>query len=360
MMIRRHYSNYKQKPKHKQKGVALLVIMLIVAIVTVLATEMVGRLQLNMARTINIKGNNQAYWYAIGSEEYARKSLGDLKTLDPSTINLSQPWAQEFNFPIEGGSIQAQLYDLHACFNLNSLGPASNAPPTGTSTNPPPPVNNQTQSANRASTSSNINTTRDALNRLISLAGRDEIDNFTADTVADSLADWLDEDSEIRPFGAEDSDYESQQFPYSAANSLMTNSSELRLVNGVELRWLNLVMPLTCVIPNESTLNINVNTLTAEQAIVLAAIADISVEDARSLINARPIDGYNTVADFLRDPSLQNMNEQQKTWITVKSNYFMLDTKTRYNGSKFNMSTIFNVFNDDGVEVVSREFRSAN
>ena len=40
-----------------------------------------------------------------------------------------------------------------------------------------------------------------------------EMDSFTADTVRDSLADWLDEDDNLRGFGAEDRDYESLPAP---------------------------------------------------------------------------------------------------------------------------------------------------
>jgi general secretion pathway protein K len=62
----------------KQKGVALIIVLMIVALVTVLATEMAGRLQLQVKRASNIKDNNQAYWYAMGAEQFARKSLSDL------------------------------------------------------------------------------------------------------------------------------------------------------------------------------------------------------------------------------------------------------------------------------------------
>ncbi|GBL04388.1 type II secretion system minor pseudopilin GspK [Glaciecola sp. KUL10] len=330
-------------PKRKQKGVALLVIMLIVAIVTVLATEMVGRLQLNMARTTNIKANNQAYWYAVSAEEFARKRLGDLKTLDPSSINLSQPWAQVFAFPLEDGGIQAELIDLHACFNLNSVANPPPPPPSGAGNTP----------------TTGINSEIEAFNRLLQLANAELIDTFTADTVADSLADWIDDDSQLKPFGAEDADYESLQFPYNAANAPMTNASEFRLINGVDISWLSSVMPLICAIPNVTVLKVNINTIKPEHAIVLAAIANISIEDATRLISARPADGYANIADFLSNPEVKNLNDVQKSWLSIKSDYFMLDTKTRYNGSSFNMTSIFNVFDASNVEVISREFRSA-
>ena len=63
------------KNQRKQQGVALIIVLLIVAIVSVLATEMGSRLQLQIKRASNIKENNQAYWYAMGAEQYAQKSI---------------------------------------------------------------------------------------------------------------------------------------------------------------------------------------------------------------------------------------------------------------------------------------------
>ncbi|WP_239059077.1 hypothetical protein [Colwellia sp. Arc7-D] len=48
------------------KGVALITVMLIIALIAILATQMTARLQLQMQRTTNIGSNQQAYWYAMG------------------------------------------------------------------------------------------------------------------------------------------------------------------------------------------------------------------------------------------------------------------------------------------------------
>ena len=45
----------------QQRGVALIIVLLIVALVSVLATQMGSRLQLQVKRASNIKDNNQAY-----------------------------------------------------------------------------------------------------------------------------------------------------------------------------------------------------------------------------------------------------------------------------------------------------------
>ena len=117
--------------KKQQQGVALIIVLLVVAIVSLLATEMGGRMQLQVKRASNIKENNQAYWYAMGAEQYARKSIKKLIDNDGEVIHLDQPWNQEFVYPIDGGGIQAQLVDMQSCFNLNAVFEAT--PPQSTS-----------------------------------------------------------------------------------------------------------------------------------------------------------------------------------------------------------------------------------
>ena len=50
---------------HKQRGVALIIVFMIVALVVIIATDMGSRLQIQVKRASNIKDNNQAYWYAM-------------------------------------------------------------------------------------------------------------------------------------------------------------------------------------------------------------------------------------------------------------------------------------------------------
>ncbi|MEQ3654112.1 MAG: type II secretion system minor pseudopilin GspK [Glaciecola sp.] len=364
------------KPNSKvsrERGVALVVILLVVAIISVLATEMVGRLQLNIARTVNIKDNNQAYWYAIGAEQFAQKSLGELKTLSPDNMNLSQPWAQVFEYPIDGGGIQAELIDLQACFNLNTLGPyitpnqnPNNGGSSESSDTAPlanrtaaQPNNGQNQNPNAAA-----QTPAQAFYNLL-IKSNDNIDSYTAETLRDSLTDWLDADGNITGLGAEDADYESLTIPYVAANALMTNKSELRLIKGIEPSILRNILPFVCVIPDQefNSLQLNINTITEENAAILAAMLNLDVEDASRIIASRPEEGFENTNDFFTEPEIValNLTPEQQGWFTIKTNYFMLRIKTRYNEASFKMTSIFKLDDgDSGVSVISREFGGVN
>ena len=105
-----------------QKGVALVTVMLTVALISIIATEMTARLQLQMQRVSNVSFNQQAYWYAMGSEVFAKRVLAEIIKEEPDVTHLSQPWAQgENTFPVEGGEITGEITDLQSCFNLNAL-----------------------------------------------------------------------------------------------------------------------------------------------------------------------------------------------------------------------------------------------
>ncbi|MDN4502954.1 type II secretion system minor pseudopilin GspK [Alteromonadaceae bacterium BrNp21-10] len=320
---------------NRQKGVALIIVLLVVAIVTVLATEMGGRLQLQMRRAQNITDNNQAYWYAMGAEEFARKSITTLIAESNGVVSLSQPWAtNEFSFPVTGGSIEAKLVDMQSCFNMNALVDA-------------------TRSAGNY-------TAADAFKVLLNKVQAD-IPELNIDIMTDSLKDWLDDDDDLTGYyGAEDAEYESRLHPYLAANSLMAHKSELRLVNGAESVWINDVMPLVCAIPAEAALKINVNTIDEETLPVLqAALSDqLSDEDASSILSTRPEKGYEDINDFFNvaEVGALNLTAPHKLWFDITTHYFILHTNTRYNSARFAMSSVLKIDQNNQVKVIRREF----
>nr|WP_136250866.1 type II secretion system minor pseudopilin GspK [Ningiella ruwaisensis] len=361
--------NSRYPHQKQQQGVALVVVVLIVALVVVLATQMMGRLQLNVIRTQNIKDNNQAYWYALGAEEFARKSISQLLALSDDNINLSQPWAQTFEYPVDGGTIKAELFDMQSCFNLNAV----NAIPPSQGNNTDEqnsddddpnladelaaqPVNQERQ---QNPNNANRLPSQIAFSRLLEFYAQD---SFVVDTVTDSLIDWLDADDNPSNYGAEDLDYESLVSPYLAANNTLSSKTELRLVKGVsegiESGWLKELLPLVCVVPDQ-VMRLNVNTVTERQAPVLAALLGDTIDTAQTIIANRPPEGFNSVDDFRSLPAVSalNLTPAELEWFVIKTSYFQLSTTAKYNDARFRLVTLFEVDSgDNGVRVVRREF----
>lgn len=317
--------------QRNQKGIALIVVLLIASLVIILSTEMAGRLQLNVKRAANIKDSNQAYWYAMGAEQYATIAINKLVEDADGVIHINQAWAKtNLTFPLPNGGIQAELVDMQSCFNLNAM------------------QIQQTQGSANQSVAA-------AFHRLLTNPEY-KIPSLEADTLKDSLVDWLDEDSNLSgSFGAEDPDYESKTFPYLAANNLMVNKTELRLVNGAKLPWLTKLMPLVCAIPGVAELKINVNTLTPEHAPLLAALTGMTISTAENVIGSIP---YKTKEDFINQPEVaaQGLTQEQKDWFDVTTQYFILYTKASYNNATFAMSSVFKIDNADSIKVIRREF----
>ncbi|TWT83933.1 General secretion pathway protein K [Planctomycetes bacterium CA13] len=71
-----------------------------------------------------------------------------------------------------------------------------------------------------------VETDNIAVSLLMALPGMTE-------DVADAILDWLDEDEEVRPYGAESDYYNTLQTPYSPSNGPMQSVEELLLVRGV-------------------------------------------------------------------------------------------------------------------------------
>ena len=112
---------YKKALKHQQ-GLALITVLLVVALVTIIGTEMAIRLQMQITRSSNLQSNEQAFWYALGAEEFGKLIIRESMDADKGVIHLEQAWAMEgMVFPVEEGEIGGQISDLHSCFNLNSV-----------------------------------------------------------------------------------------------------------------------------------------------------------------------------------------------------------------------------------------------
>jgi len=321
----------------KNKGVALITVMLVVALAAILATQMLARLQLQLQRTTNINYNQQAYWYALGAEAFAQRVLLKAIEDEPDVTKLSQDWAQgETSYPVDFGQITGEIIDLQACLNLNALRVEKESNDPGTVKNP----------------------ARDALKLLIADLSVEGIGEYEAAEMADALVDWLDADSSIvSPQGAEDNDYASKEFAYLPPNNFIAGLSELRLVEHFTLPVIEALKPYVCVLPNTERHEININTLTSEQSALLAALLDITQADAEQLISAREEDGYDKIEDFFATPEFGKLsvNDDLKKQLVVDSEYFKLKSSASFNDSFFAMSSVFKVEDNKKVHVVSRK-----
>lgn len=321
---------------HSSRGAALVIVLFIVALAAVIAVEMSANLMVQVQRSTNIQGQQQAKWYAYAGEELAIKALMQNKKDNPNITTLSQAWAQQSEnvYPVDNGTLEGKIIDLQACLNLNALAikPDSNS-------------TNKTNVAHKAFF---------ALLENIEDLPSDE----SEEAMADSVFDWLDENSITYRSGAEEDEYLSREYPYMSANNLFASVSELRLVKGFNPLVMEKVLPYVCVIPGSTLLSINVNTLMPEQALLLSAFIDqLSLSGAQAVLAARPDEGFENKNDFfelVQQEGGTNIDAIEALF-SINSDNFKLQTQAHFVDMRFSMTTVLQA-NNGTVTILARRF----
>ena len=322
--------------KRESRGAALVIVLFIVALAAILAVEMSANLMVQVQKSTNLQGHQQAKWYAYGGEELAIKALKLSKDDDPDKTSLDQVWAKQGDTqsPVDNGTLSGKITDLQACLNLNALGEV-----------PDPNSTSKTNPAHKA---------------LFALL--ENIEDLPAEeseeAMADSVFDWLDENSITYRSGAEEDEYLSRDYPYMSANSLFASPSELRLVKGFNPLVMEKVLPFVCVIPGSPLLSINVNTLLPEQALILSAMIDeLSLSGAEAVIAARPETGFDSVDEFFSEVQQQGGTnlDSVKELFSINSEYFKLQTQATFVDLRFSMTTLLHAKNGE-VTILARKF----
>ena len=322
--------------KDRREGMALLVVLLLVAVLAVIAVAVLDDVRFSVRRAVNAETGAQAQWYAIGAEDMALRQIRRLHEAGPMKTPLSPEWnGRRFVFPIEEGSVTAVVRDGQACFNLNSL--VEGAPgawaarPLGVA-------------------------------QFIALARSLDIPEGRARMVADSVTDWIDSDDAPRAAGAEDAVYAPLPRPYRTAGALMIEASELRAVRGVDAAIYRALRPYVCALPIADLSPINVNTLTPDQAplIVMLGEGRVSLSAARGAVAAMPVGGWPDVDAFWNQPALREARPPQPVHdqVSVRTRYFRFEAEVAYAGAVAVRSGLIEISRDNRIHTVVARWMS--
>ena len=317
-----------------QRGIALLTVLLILAVMVIIASNMSSRLQLELRRTSNMMTHQQALWYAYGAEALVEKGLKQALK-DDDTINLDQYWAMEgIVYPVENGQIGGQVLDMQACFNVNAV--------IGEDKEGQAPL---------------------AVRQFRNLLEQLELDAYEAEQLSDALRDWIDGDTNVvSSYGVEDAYYESLDYPYQPGNQPLLNASELRAIKGFNQVIYRKVRPYLCALPT-ATLKVNVNTIAIDKPEVLAGLfsGKLSLDLAKTILEQRPTSGWETLADFLSLTALKDidMSAAEKGSFDVKSRYFVALLQAEFASATMKFESLFKAESKDSVYVIRRQFGGA-
>lgn len=104
---------------HRQRGAALLIALIGVALALLLATEMLQRSQRDLARTQALVDRERGWQLAAGLEGLARQWIRQQREAGVAAEALDGLWSEWF--PVPGGAVRGRVFDLSGRFNLNTL-----------------------------------------------------------------------------------------------------------------------------------------------------------------------------------------------------------------------------------------------
>lgn len=285
----------------RQRGLALITVLLIFAIVSMLAVAMIDRQSTDVQRSGTMLALQQARSYVFGAEQAVKTGLYlDWKN-DKEIDHLNEEWAQERTFPLSPGLARISIADAMGRFNLNSLSVAA----------------------------SNKATQKIRFSNLLNMLGLDI-------ALADTLSRWMDETSQ------DDDRYQSMEPPYKAAYQGCKHSSELLLLEGMDMVSFRKLEPYVACLPITAQLNVN-----TASAMVLASLdAGLSLADGEAIVSARGDKGFKTVDDFWSlsqiEPFTRNNDNNGNTNTPVSDAPV---TKARWDKTDFSVkSEYFEIF----------------
>jgi general secretion pathway protein K len=305
--------------RRHQRGVALIIALILVALATILATKLSFDGYLERQRTIGILAAEQAMHFGMGAEALAADVLAQNTQGGSQQDTLAQPWAQPSQaMPItpendpEGepiGTIQGSLEDMQGRFNLNNLGRM-----TSDGKQDPQPL--------------------EQFQRLLVALGLEP-------KWAQIARDWIDADNiPGDPDGAEDAVYTMQTPPYLTGNWPMTSPTELMALPGFGADRYRTLAPYVTVLPTAiSTINI----CTAPAPVLQSLAPNMSGEFSGSggsqlLANSRKTGCFPDMATLktMLGASAATVSSQ----ISENSSYFRLTTHVTLGTTEFTLYSL--------------------
>ena len=307
---------------NQQRGIALIYVLLIFAMITLMASQMVTSLWLHTEKNTRFLERIQAKHHALSAEQYValllEQDFEEDKKKKRQVDHERERWnVKTVGYPVEQGGIEVQIVDENGRFNLNWL-------------------------------------TAEALDGKRYISQFETIlKNLGIDTqLTYTIKDWIDREQEPSETRAEDNHYLVLDPPRRTADFPLVSLSELRLIQGVGKEEFELLSPLVTTLPKES--KVNVNSALPE---VLRSLSDkITEGDAQTIIDSRTGEGFAKLEDMTKLPALKDKTADLKAaGFEFSSSYFNVYIKATYRDTVFYMRTLL-VRNADGqVQVAGRE-----
>ena len=286
-----------------QKGIALVVTLLALVLITALVVEFSYGVYISTNNLYNWRDSQRLSIMAKSGVNVSSKFVSDMlikyDTYSyPGYIELpvENPF-EDFN-----GTVLVRIEDENSKFNINSLVPDN-------------------QSVNESDENSPYN----SFKRLLECLSLDE-------KIADRIVDWIDKNSEA---GLPDAEI-------SAKNSYLVSVDELLLINGINRKDYDKLLPYITVFGDRTLPLINVNG--AEAPVIMSLSGSITEEDAKRIIKYRENTPFQKESDITKVAGFDGAKGQSlMNKITVQGENFYIKSTAASGGVKRIIETVLEI-----------------
>ncbi len=319
-----------------ERGTALIAALLLVALMAAVSVQLVDMARFAVFRTSHIDIRSQNYWQALGAREFAEGVLQ--RGMQDSVMASNLAWLNEPQvFTTDTGLVSGTITDANNCLNVNALA-----------------LSGEVEDEQDLRTE--LERVRDRFDVLMDRIGAPP---GQSRSLKAQIIDWIDSDTRPEPSGAEDRTYQSFDPPYRAANRPMAELDELLVLPDMTPDFYAALEPWLCALPTWVQPPLNVNTLTLEQAPLLAAAfsARLDVTDAERVLFRRPPQGYDALEDFFADPVIEQLELDgvDQAAVTLRSQWFAMVVSVRSEGSRYTVSQLVEL--DEGNRISRHQQR---
>jgi len=294
----------------RQRGVALIMMLLLLSMTVIIATQVMERLEQDRTRTQNVLLQEQMYAYLLSAESLGVRALAsDLARdrEDGSEVDAcdEQDWAVAIGpMPWDQGVFTVSVQDLQGRFNLNNL------------------VRTDDQGQRMLDRDQ-----LERLKRLLRVTLPQEAAAKEAEALVEEAGDWADSNTLVDGLGgAEDTEYES----WRTGNQPFGAVSELRaLRSATRGQWLEtdgklLFSRYITVLPEGTTINVN----TAPAEVLQALLPTLGTAGVDAVVQQRGQQPFASVDEVMALPGLAGLSDaarnELKSAIGVSSDYFQV------------------------------------
>jgi general secretion pathway protein K len=273
----------------RERGVAVVVAILIVALATSTASYILWHQSLWLRQVENLTARAQADALARAAANWAAVILA----ADDATVDhLGEAWARKLPpFPADRAELTGVITDEQGKLNVNNLVRDGDASPKDLV----------------------------AFQRLLAALG-------LPTALAEAVVDWIDPDIEVTPpNGAEDQYYLGLNPPYRAANRPVLELGELARVKGFNAAIVARLAPFVTALPVPTAVNVN----TAPAPVLQAIMPSLTGADAARILEERSRRPFATREEFLRALPKGTPSAPIDAQIDVRSRFFSAEATVR-------------------------------